>query len=76
VKGSIQATVYIGAVFALVCLGVAVNGFLSLDDIADAAQRSDALGFASFWAFLGAVGAGLGVLAWWITRGDDDQPEA
>ena len=32
------------AIFALICLGVAINGFISLADIADPAQLSDAKG--------------------------------
>jgi hypothetical protein len=56
------------AVFAIVCLGFAVTGFLSLGDIADPTQSSDARGFALFWTFLAGVAIGLGALAWWIAR--------
>jgi hypothetical protein len=74
-KISLQATVIMGAIFAIVCFGVGIRGFLSLGDVADPAQVSAARGFAWFWTFLGAVGAGFGALGWWLARtgaGTDD----
>ena len=63
------------AVFAVVCLGVAVTGFSSLAEIDDPAVKADATGFAWFWAFLGCVAIGFGLLSWWMIRtgkeGDD-----
>ena len=56
------------AIFALICLGVAVNGFISLGDIADPAQLSDAKGFAWFWTFLASVAAAFGLAGWWVAR--------
>ena len=49
-KISAQMTVVMAAIFAVICYGVAITGFLSLGDIADATQKSDAKGFAWFWA--------------------------
>jgi hypothetical protein len=63
-----QATAVIGAVFAAICLGVALTGFSSLGDIDDPAQLADAKGFASFWAFLGGVAIFFGAMAWWMAR--------
>ena len=68
-KLSLQATVFVSAIFAAVCFGVALTGFTSLDGIDDPAQLADAKGFASFWAFLGGVAVAFGVLAWWLARG-------
>ena len=66
------------AVFALVCLGVAATGYLSLDGITDAQQLSDAKGFAGFWMFLAFVGIAFGLLSWRIMRTEalEDTPEA
>jgi len=62
------------AVFAALCLGVAITGFLSLGDIADPQQAADARGFAWFWTFLGGVAVVFGLLSWWSLRtGRDDQ---
>jgi len=54
------------APFALVCLGVALHGFLSLGDIADPQQMEDARGFALFWLFLAGIAVASGVLSWRI----------
>ena len=68
-------TVVFAAIFAAICLSVAITGFTSLGDIADPTQMADAKGFAWFWTFLGSVAIALGLLAWWIARtqreGDD-----
>jgi hypothetical protein len=45
----------IAAIFAVICLGVAITGFTSLGDIADPTQAADARGFAWFWTFLASV---------------------
>ena len=71
-KISAQMTVVMSAIFAVVCFGVAITGFLSLGDIADAAQMADAKGFAWFWAFLGSVATVFGLLAWWMVRTQKD----
>ena len=63
-----KMTVIISAVFAVVCFGVAITGFFSLDAIADAKQRDDGRGFAWFWTFLGVVATFFGTLGWWIMR--------
>ena len=65
----------LAAVFAVLCLGVAITGFMSLGNITDAEQLADAKGFAWFWTFLASVAIGLGLLALWLTRkqtGDED----
>ena len=67
-KISLQATVVIAAVFAVLCLGVAITGFTSLGGITDPDQIADAKGFAWFWTFLAGVAVGLGLLALWLTR--------
>ena len=65
---SAQMTIYVAAVFALVCFGVALNGFTSLGGIDDPAILSDAKGFAWFWAFLGFIAVGMGAVSWWLVR--------
>ena len=67
-------TMVLAAIFAVICLGVAVTGFTSLGDIADPAQAADARGFAWFWTFLACVAIALGLLSWWAarTQKDDD----
>lgn len=74
-KFSLQATIWAGIVFAMACLAVAVTGFNSVADIADAAQQADARGFAWFWMFLAAVCGGLAALAWWMVRGMGREPD-
>ena len=74
-KISVQMTMVFAAIFAAICLSVAITGFTSLGDIADPTQTADARGFAWFWTFLGTVASAFGLLAWWIARTqreDDD----
>jgi hypothetical protein len=66
----------IGAIFAAICFGVAITGFTSLDSLPDPTQAADARGFAWFWTFLGSVGVGLGLLAWWVGRRHDEDEDA
>jgi hypothetical protein len=58
----------VAAIFAVLCLSVAITGFTSLGNIADPTEAADARGFAWFWAFLASVAIGLAVLAWWLAR--------
>ena len=67
-KFSLQTMMVLSAIFAIICLGVAMTGFTSLAGIADPTQLADAKGFAWFWAFLGIVAAAFGLLAWWMVR--------
>jgi hypothetical protein len=68
VKFSLHATTIVGTIFAALCLSVAITGFLSLGDIQDPVQLSDAKGFAWFWAFLGVVALSFAALAHWMAR--------
>jgi hypothetical protein len=71
-KLSLQATIVAAAIFAGICLSVAVTGFASLGDMTDPAQIADAKGFAWFWTFLATVSVALGAAAWWLAgRGGD-----
>ena len=65
---SLRMAMMMSAIFGALSLGFAVYGFVSLGDIADPTQASDARGFVMFWAFLGSIAIALGVLAWWIER--------
>jgi hypothetical protein len=62
----------LSAIFAVICLGVAITGFVSLGDIADPIQAADARGFAWFWTFLGSVAIALGLLSSWAARTQKD----
>jgi hypothetical protein len=68
VKISAQISIVIAAIFASICFGVAIKGFSSLGDLADPVQRSDALGFAWFWAFLGTIAVAFGAVGIWIVK--------
>jgi len=74
-KISLQASMILAAVFASLCLGVAITGFTSLDEINDPAQLADAKGFAWFWAFLACVAIGFGLLSWWLIRTHKDDTD-
>jgi hypothetical protein len=65
---SLRMAMIMNAIFGAISLAYAVYGFVSLDEIADPAQASDARGFCWFWAFLGSIAVILGLLAWWIER--------
>ena len=69
-KLSLQMTMAFGLVFALVCAGVAVNGFLSLRDLTDATEIADTKGFAWFWTLLGLIGAAVALAGRWLLRRD------
>jgi hypothetical protein len=63
----------LAAIFAVICLGVAITGFTSLREITDPTQAADARGFAWFWAFLASVAIVLGLLSWWVARTQKDE---
>ncbi len=67
-KISAQMSVVMAALFAVVCFGVAINGFTSLDAVTDPAVRADAVGFVWFWAFLGAVAVAFAAIGVWMVR--------
>jgi hypothetical protein len=70
VKISEQLTMVIGVIFAIVCFSVAVNGFMSLGELADPRTLADAKGFSFFWAFLGVVAAVFAAVSWWIAKNE------
>ena len=65
---SLKATMIAGAIFAIVCFGVAFNIISSIGEIEDPTQAADAQGFAMFWTFLGLVAGFFAGLAWWMIR--------
>ncbi|HUH93071.1 MAG TPA: hypothetical protein VL742_07990 [Casimicrobiaceae bacterium] len=67
-KLSLRATMITSAIFAAICLSVAISGFTSLGTLTDPAVISDARGFAWFWTFLGGIAIAFGLLAWWMSR--------
>ena len=64
------------AIFAAICLAVAITGFTSLGDITDPTDAADAKGFAWFWTFLASVAIGLGLLAWRVARNHKEDEDA
>ena len=66
---SARIAVWLCAVFALVCLGFALRGFVALPSASDAQERELISGYAWYWTFLGVVALVFGVLSWLITRG-------
>lgn len=70
---SAQMSLVAGIVFALVCFGVAINGFLSMAEMTDPVQLADARGFAGFWSFLGVVGATMAAVSLWMLRTARDE---
>lgn len=67
-KVSVQFTVFMAALFAIVCFSVAATGFAALGEIADPAIASDARGYAWFWMFLGLIAVAVGALGVWLVR--------
>ncbi len=57
------------AVFGVVCLGVALDGFVGLAGVADAAERELIAGYAWFWTFLAAIALVFGALSWMVKEG-------
>ena len=72
-KISAQFALGLAIVFAVVCFGVAYDGFAHLDAMSDDAARSDARGFALFWLFLGAVGLASGFASWWTIHHESNK---
>ena len=66
----------VAAIFAAICLSVAITGFTSLGDLSDPAEVADAKGFAWFWTFLASVAIGLGLLAWWVAQNHKEDEDA
>ncbi len=71
-KISAKVATFFSLVFACICFGFAITGFMSLGEIADPAQATDARGFAWFWSFLAGVAVFFGLLSWWIARPQSD----
>ena len=73
-KISAQFAFWAGLVFALLCIGFAINGFSQIDAMADEQARSDARGFAYFFLFLGAVAVASAIVSWRIIRRETPDP--
>jgi hypothetical protein len=70
---SLRATAMAAGVFAAICFGVAIEGFISLGDISDPTQLSDAKGFAWFWTFLGSIAVVCGLFSWRMASKSEDE---
>ena len=68
-KISAMMAMWMCAVFALICFGVAFSGFSALASLTDETEREMSQGYAWFWTFLGTVAVLFGVLSWMIKEG-------
>jgi hypothetical protein len=66
---SAQLSIWICAIFGLVCLGAAITAVSGAPSIPDLAEREAAFGYAAFWGFLALVAAVFGVLSWMMAKG-------
>ncbi|HEY0438421.1 MAG TPA: hypothetical protein VGC92_17405 [Phenylobacterium sp.] len=66
---SARVSVWVCAVFGLVCAGAALTAYSGAASIPDAAERDASLGYAAFWAFLAFIAALFGVLSWMMAKG-------
>lgn len=64
-KISAKLSVVLAAIFASICYGVAIQGFMALGTL-EGQVREDALGFAWFWVFLGTVAVAFGAVGVWL----------
>jgi hypothetical protein len=67
-KFTMKMSIVACAIFSLACLGVAINGFISLGDVSDPVQRADSWGYAWYWMFLALIAALFGVIGVWLVR--------
>ena len=67
---SAQLTLYISIAFALLCFGYAAYGWYQVGAMPVGQEREDARGFVYYWLFLGAIGAAMAWVSWWMMRGD------
>ena len=74
-KVSAKLSIVIAAIFATVCYGVALQGFMSLGSL-EGQVRDDAIGFAGFWAFLGTIAVVFGAIGVWIVRTSREPEDA
>ena len=61
---SAQLAMWGCVVFSLACAWFAVDGYVGLAGIADAAEREASMSYIWFWAFLGVMTAGIGAVYW------------
>lgn len=66
-KITAKLSVVLAAIFASICYGVALQGFMALGTL-EGQVRDDALGFAWFWAFLGTVAVVFGAIGVWLVQ--------
>jgi hypothetical protein len=75
-KITAQATMVMSAIFAAICLYVAITGFNSLGELADPSQLADAKGYVWFWIFLAGVAALFALAGWWAARTQPEEEDA
>lgn len=70
-KLSASITLWLSLVFALICLGYAVYGWIEIGSMPNGTARDDAQGFVYFYVFLGTIGLVLAAVSWWMVRTDE-----
>jgi len=73
-KITAQFGMWSSLVFAILCLGVAFDGFSHLDALTDETQRADGRGYAYFWLFLGMIAVASALLSRWIVKRETANP--
>ncbi len=68
-KISAAVAMWMCVAFALVCFSVSLTAFSGLQTLTDASEREISVGYAWFWAFLGAVATVFGILSWMMKTG-------
>ncbi len=72
-KLSAQMALVISILFAALCLGYALYGWVQMGDMPVGPERDEARGYIWYWAFLGAVGVVSAIISWWMIKTKDLQ---
>lgn len=70
-KLSATLTLWLSTVFATLCLGYGLYGFVESTGMPLGQERDDARGFAFYFMFLGMVGVAGALISWRMTRMDE-----
>ena len=72
---SAQLAMWGCTIFSLTCLGFALDAFLGLGFLTELDQRASASSYVWFWAFLGVMTAGIGIVYWRMLKKAAQQTE-
>jgi len=71
-KLSATLTLWLSVVFAALCLGYGLYGWIEQWSMPLGQERDDARGFALYFMFLGCVGVAGAIVSWRMTRMRDE----